>query len=174
MSAVAIPLLAFMIVMLALIGKQDAYAAFVEGAADALPLILSILPYMAAMMVALSVFRSSGALGSFVKLLAPGLSAVRIPPELAPLITLRPFSGSASLAVLEDIIKANGSDTFVGFSASVLLGSTETIFYTIALYFGAAKVTKTRHTIPAALISGLVGVAAAIFFSYLFWAKSAS
>ena len=90
-----------------------------------------------------------------------------MPPELVPLFVLRPFSGSAGLALLQDVYAQYGPDGFLGYAASVMLGSTETIFYTLALYFGSVKVTKSRHALPVSLAAGVVGAAAAIVFAHI-------
>ena len=102
-------------------------------------------------------------------LLSPAFEAVGMPAELVPLVTLRPFSGSAALALLQDVFTNHGVDTFIGLSASVLVGSTETIFYTVALYFGSVKVLKPRYSVAVALISGVTGVAAAMMLAYWLW-----
>ena len=153
----AIPLLIAALIVYALIKKVNIYKAFAEGAAEAVPNLLHVLPYLAAMLTALEVFRGSGALAFTVRALAPAASRVGLPSELIPLIVLRPFSGSASLALLKDTLTQYGPDGFIGRAASVLVGSTETVFYTVALYFGAVGVTKTRQAVPAALIGGAVG-----------------
>lgn len=155
----AIPLLIVFLIGYALIKKVNIYKAFAEGAKDALPQLVSVLPYLAAMLTALEVFRGSGALSALVRMLAPVGRLCGVREELIPLIVLRPFSGSASLALLRDTLTEYGADGYIGRAASVLVGSTETVFYTVALYFGSVGVTKTRQAIPAALISGAVGVA---------------
>lgn len=146
--------------------KADVYGAFVAGAKEALPMLLKVLPSMAAMMAALSCLRASGALAAFIDFAAPAFEAVGLKRDLVPLFVLRPFSGSASMALLKDVYDTAGVDSFSGYAASVMLGSTETIFYTIVLYFGAAGVTKTRYTVPVALFASVVGVAAALLFAY--------
>lgn len=158
-----LPILIALLIVYALIKRVNVYDAFVEGASQALPMLKSVLPYLAAMLAAISVFRGSGALGYVTRFISPVLKAVGIQPELAPLIALRPLSGSASLAMLQDVLIASGADSDVGRAASVMVGSTETVFYTVAVYFGAAGITKTRHAIPAALISGAAGVLSAVY-----------
>ncbi len=162
MTDYILPILIVLLVAYALIRRVNVYSAFVEGAKDALPMLIEVLPYLAAMLTAIAVFRESGALGYVTKAISPALNAVGIQAELAPLIALRPFSGSASLALLQDTLLTYGADTDVGRTASVLVGSTETIFYTLAVYFGAVGITKTRHALPAALISGAAGVLSAV------------
>lgn len=157
--SVIIPVLIAALIVCALVKKVNVYKAFVDGACEALPTLVSILPYLAAMLTAIEVLRSSGALGYLTGAISHVSERLGISSELVPLIVLRPFSGSASLALLKDILAANGADSLVGRQASVLVGSTETVFYTVSVYFGAVGVTKTRQAIPAALISGLAGVA---------------
>lgn len=161
------PALIGALIVYALIKRVNVYEAFVSGAMEALPLMAQIAPYMAAMMAALGVMRATGALDSLISFIAPALSAVGMPPELTPLFTLRPFSGSAATALLNDVFVSYGTDGYVGLAASLMLGSTETIFYTVALYFGSVNVRKTRGSIPAALISGVAGAWAALVFARL-------
>ncbi len=161
-----IPALILALLVYAFLKKTDVYGAFITGAKEALPMLLQVLPPMAGMMAALTVLRASGALAVFVNFVAPAFEAVGLKRELVPLFVLRPFSGTASMALLKDVFDTYGVDSFSGYAASVMLGSTETIFYTIALYFGAVGVTKTRYTVPVALIAGVVGTAAALLFAY--------
>ena len=165
-----IPVLILALLIYAYLKKTDVYGAFITGAKEALPMLLQVLPPMAAMMAALTVLRASGALAAFVNFVAPVFEAVGLKRALVPLFVLRPFSGSASMALLKDVFDTYGVDSFSGYAASVMLGSTETIFYTIALYFGAVGVTKTRYTIPVALFAGVVGTAAALLFAYAVFA----
>ena len=153
-----IPIAVFALIVYALIKKVNVYKAFVEGASEALPQLFSILPYLAAMLAAIEIFRGSGALSALVGILEPAAERVGLPSGTAPLVLLRPFSGSASLALLRDTLEQYGPDSPAGRAASVILGSTETVFYSVAVYFGAVGVTKTRHAIPVALISGTVGI----------------
>ena len=160
-----LPVLILLLLLYALLKGVNVYEAFVRGAAEALPLMVHILPYMAAMMAGLTVFRESGALDWIVGLIAPVCEFVGLPRELVPLFALRPFSGGAAMALLQDVYNQYGTDGFLGYAASVMLGSTETIFYTLSLYFGAVGITKTRHAVPVSLGAGLVGAAAAIVFA---------
>ena len=137
--------------------KTDVYSAFISGASEALPMLIKILPTMTAMMIALSIFRESGAMEAFTSSISPACEAVGMPKELAPLFVLRPFSGGAAMALLQDVYNAYGADSRLGCAASVMLGSTETTFYTVSVYFGAAGIQKTRYTIPAALFADFVG-----------------
>ncbi|MBR3381476.1 MAG: spore maturation protein [Clostridia bacterium] len=164
-AELAIPLLICALIIFALMKKVNIYKAFTRGAKEALPRLFSMLPYLAAMLCAIEVFRSSGALGLLTRALSPAAEGIGLPPELLPVILLRPFSGSAALALLKDTLTEHGADGYVGRAASVIVGSTETVFYTVALYFGAVNVTRTRHAIPAALIAGAVGAAAGLLLA---------
>lgn len=163
-----LPLLIFVLILWALYKKVDVYSSFVNGAMESLPLIAKILPAMAAMMLALTLAKNAGVIDFLVKLLSPLLRLLGIDESLVPLLVLRPFSGSAALALLNDVFNTSGVDSLAGVTASNMLGSTETIFYTVALYFGSIGITKTRYSIPVALISGLVGAIAAITLTPLF------
>ena len=159
------PLMILLLLGYALYKRVNVYEAFTRGAQEALPLLVQVLPFMAAMMIAMNLFRSSGALSAFIRWIEPLLSKLGIPAELVPLLVLRPFSGSAAIALLQDVFTNHGVDSFAGLAASLMLGSTETIFYTVALYFGSIGVRKTRITIAVALLSGVVGAVAAFLFA---------
>lgn len=164
-ASLIIPILIALLIVYALIKKVNVYKAFIEGAGEALPSLIKILPYLAAMLVSIELLRGSGALEGVINAVSPVSSRLGVEPPLVPLIVLRPFSGSASLAILRDILMEHGPDSPTGRAASIIVGSTETVFYTVSVYFGAVGVTKTRQAIPAAIISGMVGVAAGMIFS---------
>ena len=146
----------------AYIKKADVYSAFISGALEALPMLYKTLPSMCAMMAALSILRKSGAMEAFTGAASPALQKAGMPGELVPLFLLRPFSGSAALAILRDIFDTCGADSFVGVAASVMLGSTETVFYTMGVYFAAVKIKKGRYTVKGALIATAVGILATV------------
>lgn len=135
----------------------DVFAAMTEGIADGLRVLLRIFPAVAALLTAVYALRASGALDALTGLLAPAFRLLGIPVETAPLVLLRPISGSGALAVAGDIMARYGPDSLAGRTAAVMLGSTETTFYVIAVYFGAAGVKKTRWAIPAALCADFTG-----------------
>ena len=164
-AGTVIPILVGLLLIYALIKKVNVYKAFIEGAKEALPSLVSILPYLAAMLTSIELLRGSGALGSVIKLISPVSERLGVPSPLVPMIVLRPFSGSASLALLKDVLTEYGPDGRIGRAASVTVGSTETVFYTVSVYFGAIGVTKTRQAIPAALIAGLAGTTVGILLS---------
>lgn len=137
--------------------KENAYDLMLEGAADGLTLLVSILPALILLLTAVHMLKASGAVDLFSRLLSPLFSRFGIPPETAMLVLIRPISGSAALAVGADLMAQYGVDSLVGRTAAVMLGSTETTFYTISVYFGAAGIQKTRYCIPAALFADFVG-----------------
>ena len=160
-SSVIIPLLLALISLWALREKINVYEALTDGAAEGLRVLLRIFPHLLVLLTALSMFRASGALDALTALLRPVLEWVGIPPETAPLVLLRPLSGSGGLAVGSELINTYGPDSTVGRTAAVMLGSSETTFYTVAVYFGAAGIKKLRHTLPAALLADMAGFLAA-------------
>jgi len=133
--------------------RVDVYGALTKGAEEGLTVLLRILPSLVAL---LSAVYMSGAMEVLGRVLAPILTAAGIPPETAPLLLIRPISGSGALAVGSELMERYGVDSYVGRVAAVMLGSSETTFYTVALYYGAAGITKTRYTIPAALVADCV------------------
>ena len=137
------------------------YDAFAEGAKTGLQTAWRILPPLIAMLCAIRAFSASGLTDALSALLSPALRWAGIPPETLTLMLLRPLSGSASLAMLRDILHAYGPDSRVGLVASVMMGSSETVFYTCCVYLGAAGIRKSRHTIPCALLAWLAGSVAA-------------
>ena len=126
-------------------------------------MLLGILPNLVGLMTAVSMLRASGLMEVLGSLLAPLLERLGIPPETAALLFIRPISGSGALAIGSELMASHGPDSYVGRVAAVMLGSTETTFYTIAVYFGSAGIRKTRYAIPAALIADLTGFVAAAF-----------
>lgn len=162
-------ILILLLLLFAVVRRVDVFSAFREGAAQAIPLLGSILPTLALFSAAMSLFRASGAFDRLASFFAPVLHVLGVDPALVPLLFVRPFSGSAAIAALSDIFTQYGPDSKVGFTASVLLGSSETIFYTLALYFGSVGVKKTRFTVPVALFALLTSVVTGLLFSSLFF-----
>ena len=157
MTDYLVPLLLFFSCIFALRKKENAYDLLISGGAEGLQLLVSILPALVMLMTAVHMLKASGAIGLFGTLAAPVFSFLGIPPETAVLVLIRPISGSAALAVGADLMREYGVDSLVGRTAAVMLGSTETTFYTISVYFGAAGIKKTRYALPAALFADLVG-----------------
>ena len=143
--------------LLVLHKKENAYDLLLQGGAEGLKTAVTILPALVVLLTAVQMLKASGAVELLGGFLAPGFEAVGIPAETAMLVLIRPISGSAALAVGADLIAEYGPDSMIGRTAAVMLGSTETTFYTISVYFGAAGVKKTRYAIPAALIADLTG-----------------
>ena len=164
-----LPLLMTVIACVGLRKKQDIYTLMTDGAAAGLQTLLRIIPALIILLSAIHMLRASGALSVLTKILAPVFGLFGIPPETAPLVLIRPFSGSAALAVGTDLMATYGPDSPIGRTAAVMLGSTETTFYTISVYFGAAGIQKTRYAIPAALIADFVGFCMAALTVRLFF-----
>ena len=157
MTDYLVPLILFVSMALALGKKENAYDHMLHGAAEGLRLLVSILPALILLLCAVHMLQASGAAAATSSFLSPVFSWFGIPPETALLVLVRPLSGSAALAVGADLMARYGVDSTVGRTAAVMLGSTETTFYTISVYFGAAGIRKTRYTIPAALFADFVG-----------------
>lgn len=164
-----IPCLLFFISALALGRRENSYSILLGGAEEGLHLVLSILPALILLLTTVSMVRASGAAEALSRVFAPVFSIFGIPPECAVLILIRPISGSAALAVGSDLMTHYGVNSQIGRTAAVMLGSTETTFYTISVYFGAAGIKRTRYTIPAALIADFVGFFMAALTVRIFW-----
>ena len=164
-----VPCLLLSAALMALRRRENAYDILLSGTAEGLRLMASIVPALILLLTAVSMLRASGAVEAISAFLAPGFSLLGIPPETAMLVLVRPISGSAALAVGADLMREYGTESLVGRTAAVMLGSTETTFYVISVYFGAAGIQKTRYAIPAALIADLIGFVVASLTSRLFW-----
>ena len=162
-SAYLVPLLLVSVAVFAMGKRVNVYSALTEGAEDGLRVLMRVLPALVGLMTAVYMLRASGAMELLGELLAPLLVRLGIPPETAALLFIRPVSGSGALAIGSELMASHGPDSYVGRVAAVMLGSTETTFYPIAVYFGSAGVSKTRYAIPAALIADLTGFMAAAF-----------
>ena len=156
-----VPFLMLAVALWGLAKGVDLWSALIDGAGEGLQVTLRILPPLIALLTAVYMLRASGALELLGRLLEPVLSAVGIPVETIGLLLVRPVSGSAALGVGAELIQTYGPDSPIGRTAAVMLGSTETTFYTVAVYFGAAKIAKSRYAIPAALCGDIVGFIAA-------------
>ena len=164
-----VPVLLMFISMLTLRKKENAYDLLICGASQGLQLVISLIPTLILLMTAVSMLRTSGAITWFSQLLAPAFRFLGIPPQTALLVLIRPISGSAALAVGADLMAEYGVDSLIGRTAAVMLGATETTFYTVSVYFSAAGIRKTRYTIPAALIADLPGfIVASLTVKYFF------
>ncbi|NLY42737.1 MAG: spore maturation protein [Clostridiaceae bacterium] len=162
-SNFAIPCMFFCIIAHGLTEKVNVYDCFVDGAKDGIETTLRVLPPLVGLMVAIGVFRASGALDLVTYALSPITTAINMPPEVIPLALMRPISGSGALAIVSDLIKNYGPDSFIGRLASVMMGSTETTFYTIAVYFGSVRIKNVRHTVRAALLADITCILASLW-----------
>lgn len=157
MSDYIVPGIILIAALFALKRKENAYDILLSGASDGLRLLASIVPALILLLTAVTMLRASGAIEIISSVLAPGFQFFGIPPETALLVLVRPISGSAALAVGADLMTQYGADSQIGRTVAVMLGSTETTFYTISVYFGAAGIKKTRYALPAALFADFVG-----------------
>lgn len=161
-SIVAIPLIITAFVAYAAAKKVPVYESFVAGAKGGFEIAVKIIPYLVAMLVAIGIFRASGAMELLVKGLSPIAHVIGMPPEVLPMALLRPLSGSGSLGLMADIMKKYGPDSFIGVLVSTMYGSSETTFYVLAVYFGAVNIYRTRHAVAAGLIADAVGMLGAL------------
>lgn len=168
-SNFAIPTMIFFILTHGLTKDVQVYDCFVDGAKEGINTTIRILPSLVGLLVAVGVFRESGAMELITHGLKPITGLLKIPTEVMPLALMRPISGSAALAIVADLIESYGPDSLIGRIASTMMGSSETTFYTIAVYFGAVGIKDTRHTIPAALLGDLAGILASIWACNIFF-----
>ncbi len=164
-----LPLLIAVLALIAFAGRVGVYDALIEGGKEGLQVAVRIAPYLVAILVAIGMFRASGALELLVGVLDPFTSAAGVPGEALPMALLRPLSGSGAFGVMAEILEANGPDTFIGMLTSTFQGSTETTFYVLAVYLGAVRVRDSRHILPACLlgdVAGFVGAVAACHFFF--------
>lgn len=162
LSAWAVPVMIAFIPLYAYIKKVPVYESFVDGAKDGFSTAIGIIPHLVGMMVAISVFRASGALEFFVGWMTPFLESLRVPSEVLPLGILRPLTGTGSLAFTTDLIKTYGPDSMIGRIASTIQGSTDTTLYVLTVYFGAVGIRNGRYALKVGLFSDVVGFIAAI------------
>ena len=165
----AIPVLLVAIPLVGIIRGVKVYDVFIEGAKEGFDVAVKIIPFLVGILVAIGMFRGSGAMDLLMAALRPLAASTGFPAELIPLAILRSLTGSGSLAYATDLIKTHGPDSPIAHMASTLYGSSETTFYVLAVYFGAVGVRRTRHAVPAALIGDIVAAAAAVaVWSWLF------
>ncbi len=157
-----IPAILFFIVAYGVCARIKVYESFLKGAREGLKTVADIMPTLIGLMVAVGVLRASGFLSFLGSLLGPLAEAVKIPAAMVPLIFVKLFSSSAATGLVLDLFKEYGPDSYVGLMTSILMSCTETLFYTMSIYFLAAKVTKTRYTLPGALLSILAGTAMSV------------
>lgn len=157
-----IPIIVVIILFYGMIKGRKVYEWFIEGAKEGLFVCMRIFPYLLAMIVAVQIFKGANLLDLVNNIISPLSRAIGLPEEVVPLVLIKPISGSGAVGMFTEIIKTYGADTFIGLVASVIMGTTETIFYTITVYYGAAKIKKIRHTLWAAVIADITAIISAI------------
>jgi len=162
-SVAAIPSVLLLFLGWGIAKRVKVYEVFVEGAKDGFQVAVKIIPFLVAMLVAIGIFRASGAMEIVVAVLSPVTNLIGLPAETVPLALLRPLSGSGSLGLMTDLMKVHGADSFIGVLSSTMYGSTETTFYVLAVYFGAVGIKKTRHALPAGIVADIAGMLGALF-----------
>ncbi|HWT76229.1 MAG TPA: nucleoside recognition domain-containing protein [Mobilitalea sp.] len=162
-----IPFIFFYIVGMGLLNKQNVFDDFITGAKDGFKVVLDILPTLIGLMVAIGILRASGALNIIADILQPLTDRLHFPSEAVPLVIIKMFSSSAATSLLLDIFKEHGPDSYLGRLTSIIMSSTETIFYTLAVYFMAAGVKKTRYTLAGCLLATLTGIVASTVITNL-------
>ncbi len=158
-----IPVTVLFIVVFGCLKKVDIYEVFLEGAKEGLQTVLDILPTLIGLIMAVEVMRAGGLLEILVELIRPAAELIHFPAELAPLSIVRLVSSSAATGLLTDLFSVYGPDSFIGRAASVMMSCTETVFYTMSLYFLSIGIKRTRYTLPCALVANIVGVFAAVW-----------
>lgn len=170
MSQYIVPFMILGILVFGVFKKVKVYEEFVEGAKDGFKSVFKIAPFLLTMLFAIDIFRSSGAMDYLLKIFSPIATLFGVPSGVVPMILIKPLSGSASLGVMTDIMNTYGVDSIEGRIAAVLMGSSETIFYTLSIYFGSLGIKKIRHSLPTALIAHIIGSIAAVYICYM-WFK---
>ena len=170
-SAFCVPAIILTVILSGLFNKVKVYDAFMDGAREGLVTVFKIFPALVGLIVSIGMLRASGTLEIITNFLKPVTNLISMPSEVVPLALMRPLSGSGAIAVITDIFKNHGADSYIGRCASVMMGSTETTFYTIAVYFGSVGINKVRHTIKSALIADFTGMVFAIIFTLILFGK---
>ena len=158
-----IPIIVVIIITYGMIKGKKVYEWFVDGAKEGLKVCINIFPYLLAMIIAVNIFREAKLLNMLNELISPVSSFIGLPKEIVPLVLIKPLSGSGALGILTDMLNTYGPDSYIGLIASVIMGTTETIFYTITVYFGAVQIKKIRHTLWAAILADLTAIIISIF-----------
>lgn len=172
LSLALIPFIIATILLYGTFKKVPTYEAFVEGGKEGIQIAFSIIPYLVGMLVAITIFRASGALDFFMNLLKPVFSAVGIPTEVVPLALIRPISGTAALGMTTDLIAVYGPDSFIGRLASVMQGSTDTTLYVLTVYFGAVGIKKMGDALKVGLLADLAGIIASVIIVTLLFGSA--
>ncbi len=167
LSILAIPVIILIFLGYGYLKKVKVYEVFVEGAKEGFEVGVKIIPYLVAMLVAIGMFRASGALDVLTWMLSPVTNFIGMPPEVLPMAFMRPLSGSGSIGIMTELMKTHGPDSLIGVMASTMFGSTETTFYVIAVYFGSVNIYKTRYALPAGLLADAAGLITAVYICKL-------
>lgn len=162
-----VPLIILLIITTGMVKKVKIYESFVEGAKEGFNVAIRIIPYLVAILTAIAAFRYSGALDILTTIISPITNLIGMPAETVPLALIRPLSGSGALGVMSDLITTHGADSFIGRVASTMMGSTETTFYVLAVYFGSVGIRRARHAVAAGLIADVAGILSAVFICNL-------
>ncbi|WML40415.1 spore maturation protein [Neobacillus sp. OS1-2] len=171
-SLTFIPLLIGFILLYGTFKKVPTYESFVEGGKEGIKIAVSIIPFLVGMLVAISIFRASGALDALMNWIRPVMKTMGIPAEIVPLLIIRPISGTAALGMTSDLIASYGPDSFIGRLASVLQGSTDTTFYVLTVYFGAVGIKKMGDALKVGLLADVVGIIVSIIIvTFIFGTK---
>ena len=171
MSDYIVPAIIFIIMTAAVFKKVPVYDSMCEGAADGLKIIIKILPSMICILSAAAMLRASGIIDFIINILSPLTKKIGLPAEIMPMVLLRPISGSGALGILADNLKTYGPDSKAGIISSIIMGSTETTFYTLAVYFGATGVKNAKRAIPCAVIGDITGVAVSVLLVNYMYAR---
>lgn len=158
-----IPIIIIIIITYGMINGRKVYEWFIEGAKEGLKVCINIFPYLLAMIIAVNIFREAKLLDILNNIISPIAGVIGLPKEVIPLVLIKPLSGSGAMGILTDILKNYGPDSYIGLIASVIMGTTETIFYTVTVYFGAVQIKKVRHTVWAALLADMTAIIVSIF-----------
>jgi spore maturation protein B len=166
-SKLSIPLMLSVFPLYAFLRGVKVYEEFVDGAKEGFDVAVRIIPYLVAILVAIGMFRAAGGIDLLSKVLAPAMLAIGFPPDLLPLVLMRPLSGSGTLGIFTELVKQLGPDSLVVRTAGTIFGSTETTFYVLAVYFGSVNVKRTRYALPAGIVADSVGVIASVILCRL-------
>ena len=166
-----IPAIILYIIMYAYLKKVKVYESFIEGAKEGFGIAIMIIPYLVGILMAIEIFKASGAMEVFKAVFTPITKVIGMPVDVLPLAIIRPLSGSGARGFMLSVFNSQGVDSFAGMMASVMQGSTETTFYVLAVYYGAIGIKKTRHTLPACLLADVAGILASVFICQLYFAN---
>lgn len=169
-SKYAIPLMLMGIVVFGMSRKVPVYESFTEGAKEGFSTAVRIIPFLVAMLVAIGAFRASGAMDFLTRALSPITNAIGMPGEVLPMAIMRPLSGGGARGVMTDIINTHGPQSLVGRMVAVMMGSTDTTFYVLAVYFGSVAIKRSRHAVPVGLLADLAGILTAVYVCRIFFA----